>query len=56
MNSNQKINCSVVSCRYNDVNSKMCELNQIEVKSCPGCSTGNAEDESMCGNYKNKTH
>ena len=55
MESNQKINCYVVSCRYNDVNSKQCELNQIDVKACPGCSTGIAEDESMCGSYKNKT-
>jgi len=55
MNSNQKINCTVQSCRYNNNNSKMCELKQIEVKACPGCSSGTAQDESMCGSYLNKS-
>lgn len=54
MNSNQKIKCSVTTCKYNDYKEKMCELNQIEVKACPGCTNGKPEDESMCGNYKSK--
>ena len=54
MELNQKINCSVTSCRYNDCGNKICELRQIEVKACPGCSDGTPEDESMCGNYISK--
>ena len=42
---NQKINCTVQSCKYNDVISNICELNQIVVKACPGCSNGKPEEE-----------
>lgn len=52
--SNQKIKCTVDSCKFNNCNDSLCELSQIEVKSCPGCSNGKASDESMCGSYKNK--
>lgn len=52
--SNQKIKCTVESCKFNNCNDSLCELSQIEVKSCPGCSSGKASDESMCGSYKNK--
>ena len=48
---NQKINCTVGSCKYNNSNHNSCELKQIEVKACPGCSNGTAKDESMCGSY-----
>lgn len=50
---NQKINCTVSSCEYNDCDSKMCELKQIEVQACQGCASGTPE-ESMCGSYKHK--
>lgn len=53
-NRNQKIRCTVESCEYNNCNDRMCELKQIEVQACPGCSDGTAEDESMCGSYKCK--
>lgn len=51
---NQKINCTVQSCKYNDKNYNICELNQIIVKACPGCSNGTPQDESMCGSYSHK--
>lgn len=53
MNKNQKINCTVNSCAYNNPNSDMCELNSIIIKACPNCHNGNPADESMCGSYKN---
>ena len=51
---NQKIKCTVDSCKFNNCEDSLCELNQIEVMACSGCSSGNASDESMCGSYKNK--
>ncbi len=51
---NQRINCTVESCAYNDCDHNLCELKQIEVQACPGCSNGNPEDESMCGSYQCK--
>lgn len=53
-NHNQRINCTVESCLYNNCHSNECELKQIEVSACPGCSNGTPEDESMCGSYKCK--
>ena len=53
-NKNQKIRCTVKSCEYNNCKDRMCELNQIEVQACPGCNSGNAKDESMCGSYKTR--
>ena len=52
MDIHQKINCTVGSCKYNNSNHHLCELKQIEVKACPGCSSGKAQDESMCGSYE----
>ena len=51
---NQKINCAVSSCRYNDMREQECELQAIVVKPCYDCSNGKAEDESMCGSYRMK--
>ena len=53
---NQKINCTVKSCKYNNTNYNLCQLKQIEVKACHGCSNGNTEDESMCGSYSCKNN
>ena len=53
-NCNQKINCTVSSCLYNDYHQKECELDQIEVTACQGCSNGKPEEESMCGSYRNR--
>lgn len=51
---NQKINCSVTSCRYNDMKAQECELQAIVVKPCVDCDSGKPEDESMCGSYRVK--
>ena len=51
---NQKIMCTVESCEYNNCQDKMCELKQIEVQACPGCNSGIAKDESMCGSYRTR--
>lgn len=50
--SNQNIMCTVGSCKYNNHDTKACNLKQIEVLACKGCMSGNPEDESMCGSYK----
>lgn len=51
---NQKINCAVTSCRYNDIREQECELQAIVVKPCEDCHNGKPEDESMCGSYRIK--
>ena len=56
MNNNQKIKCTVETCRYNNCDLNLCSLNQIEVKACPGGSNGTPDDESMCGSYKCKNN
>ena len=48
MEKNQKINCTVESCKYNN---KKCELGQIIVTPIIGCDT-KQPDESMCSSYK----
>ena len=50
--SNQNIKCTVGSCRYNNLDTKNCNLKQIEVLACNNCMSGNPEDESMCGSYE----
>ena len=53
MEKNQKINCTVGSCKYNDKQRQECILEQIIVEPIQGCDTKNP-DESMCGSYKYK--
>ena len=52
---NQKIKCTVESCSFNNFDNNLCQLNQIEVKACPGCFSRTPQDESMCGSYKCKS-
>jgi len=54
MDKNQKINCSVHSCAFNDKHEQICELDEIKVAPCSGCNNGKAEDESMCDSYKQR--
>ena len=54
MDKNQKINCNVCSCEYNNTREELCELKEIKVAPCKNCNTGNPEDESMCASYKCK--
>lgn len=52
MEENQTINCTVGSCKYNDLQRQQCSLRQIIVTPVQGCNTKQA-DESMCSSYKN---
>ena len=48
---NQKINCSVSSCQFNDTEADECTLEEIKVEPVPDADTGEP-DESMCGSYE----
>ena len=51
MEKNQKINCTVGSCKYNDEQKQKCKLEQIIVE--PVLETETKEpDESMCASYE----
>ncbi|MBR3002349.1 MAG: DUF1540 domain-containing protein [Clostridia bacterium] len=49
----QEINCNVKSCRYNNNDKKMCELQAILVSPVNGINTKQA-DESMCASYQHQ--
>lgn len=51
MEKNQKINCTVTSCKHNDNQCQECKLEQIIVTPIIGCDTKQS-DESMCSSYK----
>ncbi len=51
MGKNQKINCTVESCKYNNIGNKECGLKQIIVTPMQDCNTKKA-DESMCSSYE----
>lgn len=53
MESKQKINCTVKSCKYNDRQEQQCMLEQIIVTPVENCDT-KQPDESMCSSYRNK--
>ena len=51
MEINQKIHCSVGSCKYNDVTTQECKLKAINVMPNENVHTGNAK-ETMRVSYK----
>jgi len=51
MDKNQKINCSVETCKYNNIDKEECILKQIMVTPMKDCNTKQA-DESMCSSYE----
>lgn len=51
MDKNQKINCTVGSCKYNNMENQECTLRQIMVAPMNDCHTKKA-DESMCSSYE----
>lgn len=53
MEKNQKINCTVVTCKYNNTAESKCILEAIQVEPIEGCNTKKA-DESMCASYIRK--
>ena len=52
MDTKQKINCTVESCKFNNTKDRKCELEQIMVTPIDECDT-KTPDESMCSSYKN---
>ena len=50
MEKNQKINCTVTSCKYNNGQRQECNLESIIVTPVQGVDTTNP-DESMCSSY-----
>ena len=50
MDKNQKINCTVASCKYNNQQRQECKLESIVVTPVQGVNTGETE-ESMCSSY-----
>ena len=55
MESKQKINCTVTSCKYNETDGHECSLKQIVVTPMPNCETAKP-DESMCSSYENRKY
>ena len=53
MENNQKINCTVSSCKYNNNQKQKCKLQSIIVTPAKGVNTQNP-DESMCASYDNE--
>ena len=49
----QTINCTVTSCKYNNNQRQLCNLENIIVTPVQGCNTKKS-DESMCSSYKNE--
>ena len=50
---NQTINCTVTSCKYNNKERQLCNLEHIIVTPVQGCQTSQPV-ESMCSSYKNQ--
>lgn len=48
---NQKIKCTVCSCKYNGIEDCNCQLEQITVKPYPN-EDSKSVDETICSNYK----
>ena len=53
MENNQKINCTVHSCAFQNKNNSTCSLKNITVKACQSCNAKTPE-ESMCSSYEFK--
>ena len=51
MEKNQEINCTVVSCKYNNKQNAKCTLQSIKVEPISNCYTMK-KDESMCSSYE----
>ena len=51
MEKNQKINCTVGSCKFNNIDKEECILKQITVTPINNCYIKKT-DESMCSSYE----
>ena len=55
MEKNQRINCTVRTCKFNDGQRQECQLEQIIVTPVQDTHTENP-DESMCSSYENDSN
>ena len=46
----QKIKCSVDTCKFNDCDNKICQLQEIKV-GC-GCENPNCKDDTVCNSFE----
>ncbi len=53
MEANQKINCTVSSCKYNNQQKEKCTLEAIHVAPIENVNT-ETPDESMCASYRSE--
>lgn len=53
MESKQKINCTVESCKFNNTEKGVCRLNSIVVTPKPNVATAKP-DESECSSYESR--
>ncbi len=51
MEGNQKIHCTVETCKFNNGDENKCMLKAIEVAPIENCET-KTPDESMCSSYE----
>lgn len=51
MDRDQRINCTVSTCKYNNHQGQECNLKEIVVEPVLDCETTET-DESMCGSYE----
>lgn len=47
---NQKIECSVDSCKHNDCDNKICQLDSIKVGSCNDSAC--CKDDTVCDSFE----
>lgn len=55
MEKNQKICCTVESCKYNNISEGLCTLKEITVTPKENCNT-KKPDESKCSSYEYNTN
>lgn len=51
MENNQKIKCTVCSCKYNTIEGSNCQLDEITIKPYPNDESRKVY-ETVCSNYK----
>lgn len=51
----QRIECTVKSCKYNKEAQSLCDLSAIKVDPCNNGSTGSPKDETLCASYDCKS-
>lgn len=49
---NQKIKCSVESCKYNDFDENECQLSVIKVGCGCSCDEPNCKDDTICDSFE----